>query len=67
MTAGHNALRGSGPGQFPAFDDAVATKFDKTIAAWPPLPEHAFVTYPKARRRYEQVIKRAGGPANCET
>src|SRR4030088_2500370 len=24
MTAGHNALRGSGPGQKPAFDDAVA-------------------------------------------
>jgi hypothetical protein len=24
MTAGHNALRGSGPGQFPAFDNAVA-------------------------------------------
>src|SRR6266540_1894076 len=24
MTAGHNALRGSGPGQKPAFDNAVA-------------------------------------------
>jgi hypothetical protein len=24
MTAGHNALRGSGPGQKPAFDDAMA-------------------------------------------
>jgi hypothetical protein len=24
MTAGHNALRGSGPGQKQAFDDAVA-------------------------------------------
>ena len=24
MTAGHNALRGSGPGQKPAFDDALA-------------------------------------------
>src|SRR6516164_10731841 len=24
LTAGHNALRGSGPGQKPAFDDAVA-------------------------------------------
>jgi hypothetical protein len=24
MTAGHNALRGSGPGQIPAFDNAVA-------------------------------------------
>ena len=24
MTAGHNALRGSGPGQFPAFENAVA-------------------------------------------
>ena len=24
MTAGHNALRGSGPGQQPAFDDAMA-------------------------------------------
>jgi hypothetical protein len=24
MTAGHNALRGSGPGQQPAFDDALA-------------------------------------------
>jgi hypothetical protein len=24
MTAGHNALRGSGPGQTPAFDDAMA-------------------------------------------
>ena len=24
MTAGHNALRGSGPGQFHAFDNAVA-------------------------------------------
>jgi hypothetical protein len=24
MTAGHNALRGSGPGQIPAFKDAVA-------------------------------------------
>src|SRR5499427_4302825 len=24
MTAGHNALRGSGPGQNPAFDNAVA-------------------------------------------
>jgi len=24
MTAGHNALRGSGPGQKHAFDDAVA-------------------------------------------
>ena len=24
MTAGHNALRGSGPGQNPAFDDALA-------------------------------------------
>jgi len=24
MTAGHNALRGSGPGQLPAFDDAMA-------------------------------------------
>jgi hypothetical protein len=24
MTAGHNALRGSGPGQLPAFDDGVA-------------------------------------------
>jgi hypothetical protein len=24
LTAGHNALRGSGPGQKPAFDDALA-------------------------------------------
>ena len=24
MTAGHNALRGSGPGQKPAFENAVA-------------------------------------------
>jgi hypothetical protein len=24
MTAGHNALRGSGPGQFPAFENAMA-------------------------------------------
>ena len=24
MTAGHNALRGSGPGQYPAFDYAMA-------------------------------------------
>ncbi|MGB8432298.1 MAG: hypothetical protein WCE72_20965, partial [Pseudolabrys sp.] len=24
MTAGHNALRGSGPGQKPAFDNALA-------------------------------------------
>jgi hypothetical protein len=24
VTAGHNALRGSGPGQFHAFDDAMA-------------------------------------------
>jgi hypothetical protein len=24
MTAGHNALRGSGPGQKPAFNDAMA-------------------------------------------
>jgi hypothetical protein len=24
MTAGHNALRGSGPGQLPAFDNALA-------------------------------------------
>jgi hypothetical protein len=24
MTAGHNALRGSGPGHFPAFENAMA-------------------------------------------
>jgi hypothetical protein len=36
-----------------------ASKFDKTISAWPALPEYAFATYPKARLRYEQVLRRA--------
>jgi hypothetical protein len=40
-----------------------ASKFDETISAWPALPEHAFATYPKARRRYEQVRRRAAAKA----
>ena len=35
MTAGHNALRGSGPGQKPAFDDAMARRgFFESICFW---------------------------------
>ena len=31
MTAGHNALRGSGPGQKPPFDNAMAHVEDRVI------------------------------------
>src|SRR5271167_4966015 len=48
MTAGHNALRGSGPGQKRAFDDAVALvgcpdrRIDRLCitCCWPSQPSH---------------------------
>ena len=36
MTAGHNALRGSGPGQKPAFDNALASTGSALRAVRPP-------------------------------
>ena len=49
MTAGYNALRGSGPGQFPAFENAVAQvgcpdrRIDWLFAASPNMDYRSFI------------------------
>jgi hypothetical protein len=46
MTAGHNALRGSGPGQKRAFDNALAhvgcpdRQIDRFACRWRSRPQH---------------------------
>jgi hypothetical protein len=67
MTAGHNALRGSGPGQKPVFDDAMAVASENSIHMQEADCNHAAIMFRfaavresrAARRRDERLLRTA--------